>query len=116
LISQRQAAVVLGLSDRQVRRLKRRYECEGAAGLVSRGRPSNRSRPKASGRRSWRVCGNATRLGELVQIDGSLHDWFEGRGPRCCLIAFIDDATSRVMAARLKWKAARRTCQHSKPM
>lgn len=39
------------------------------------------------------------RLGELVQIDGSPLDWFEGRGPRCTLIAFIDDATSRVMAA-----------------
>jgi len=34
-----------------------------------------------------------------VQIDGSPHDWFEGRGPRCTLIAFIDDATSRVMQA-----------------
>jgi len=40
-----------------------------------------------------------TRLGELVQIDASPHDWFEGRGPRCTLIAFIDDATSRVMHA-----------------
>src|SRR5512140_3950351 len=39
------------------------------------------------------------RFGELVQIDGSPHDWFEGRGPRCTLVAFIDDATSRVMAA-----------------
>jgi hypothetical protein len=39
-------------------------------------------------------------VGELVQIDGSHHDWFEGRGPRCCLIAFIDDASSRVLAAR----------------
>jgi hypothetical protein len=39
------------------------------------------------------------RRGELVQIDGSPHDWFEGRGPRCTLIAFIDDATSRVMHA-----------------
>lgn len=41
--------------------------------------------------------------GELVQIDGSHHDWLEGRDPdhpRCCLIAFIDDATSRVLAAR----------------
>jgi len=34
-----------------------------------------------------------------VQIDGSPHDWFEGRGPRCTLVAFIDDATSRVMQA-----------------
>ena len=40
------------------------------------------------------------RLGELVQIDGSHHDWFEGRAERCCLIAFIDDATGRVLAAR----------------
>ena len=33
-----------------------------------------------------------TRFGELVQFDGSHHDWFEGRGPRCCLITMIDDA------------------------
>ena len=39
-------------------------------------------------------------LGELVQIDGSPHAWFEDRAPKCCLIVFIDDATSRVMAAR----------------
>lgn len=40
------------------------------------------------------------RLGELVQIDGSHHHWFEGRADKCCLIAFIDDATGRVLAAR----------------
>ena len=40
------------------------------------------------------------RLGELVQIDGSPHDWFEGRGPRCTLMVFIDDATSRLLALR----------------
>jgi transposase len=40
------------------------------------------------------------RLGELIQIDGSPHDWFEGRGPRCTLIVFIDDATSRLTALR----------------
>ncbi len=40
------------------------------------------------------------RLGELVQVDGSPHDWFEGRGPRCALIVFIDDATSRLLALR----------------
>lgn len=38
--------------------------------------------------------------GELVQIDGSHHDWFEGRSPKCCLIAFIDDATGQVLGAR----------------
>ena len=32
-------------------------------------------------------------LGELVQIDGSHHAWFEARAPKCCLIVFIDDAT-----------------------
>ena len=37
--------------------------------------------------------------GELIQFDGSYHDWFEGRGPRCCLVAFIDDATSDVLWA-----------------
>lgn len=40
------------------------------------------------------------RRGELVQIDGSHHDWFEGRAPKCCLIAFIDDATGEVLGAR----------------
>lgn len=39
------------------------------------------------------------RLGELVQIDGSPHAWFEARAPKCCLIAFIDDATSVVQQA-----------------
>lgn len=38
-----------------------------------------------------------TSVGELVQIDGSPHDWFEDRGPRCCLLVFVDDATSRLM-------------------
>ncbi len=40
------------------------------------------------------------RFGELVQIDGSPHDWLEGRGPKCTLIVFIDDATSRLTALR----------------
>lgn len=40
------------------------------------------------------------RQGELVQIDGSPHDWFEGRAPRCTLLVFVDDATSRIQAAR----------------
>ena len=38
-------------------------------------------------------------LGDLVQIDGSPHDWFEGRGPSCTLIVYVDDATSRLLAA-----------------
>ena len=39
-------------------------------------------------------------MGELIQIDGSDHRWFESRGPRCTLLAFVDDATSRIMHAR----------------
>jgi Winged helix-turn helix len=39
-------------------------------------------------------------LGELVQIDGSEHAWFEARGETCTLLAFVDDATSRLMQLR----------------
>jgi transposase len=38
------------------------------------------------------------RCGELVQMDGSWHDWFEGRGPWCCLMVLVDDATGRTFA------------------
>ena len=40
------------------------------------------------------------RFGELIQVDGSAHAWFEDRGPRCCLLVFIDDATSRITQLR----------------
>jgi len=40
------------------------------------------------------------RLGELVQIDGSEHRWFEDRAGHCSLLVFIDDATSRLMELR----------------
>ena len=42
------------------------------------------------------------RFGELIQIDGSHHDWFEGRGPKCCLLVFIDDATGRQVGLRFE--------------
>ncbi len=38
--------------------------------------------------------------GELIQIDGSDHRWFEDRGPACTLLVFIDDATSTLMQLR----------------
>jgi len=41
-----------------------------------------------------------SRIGEMIQIDGSHHDWFEGRAPKCCLLVFIDDATSKLMHLR----------------
>jgi hypothetical protein len=39
-------------------------------------------------------------LGELVQIDGSEHAWFEDRAPPCTVLGFVDDATSRLMQLR----------------
>lgn len=55
--------------------------------------------PKRRGRRhrAWREP--RPMLGMLVQLDGSDHDWFEGRRPRCVLLVFIDDATSRILHA-----------------
>lgn len=153
-LRQVEAARVVGLSVRQVRRLLRAYAADGARGLVSRrrGRPSNRriaETVKAAvlarlreryadfgptlareylredgytlskeTLRAWMMAAGLwqaapvrrrqlhpprprrPRFGELLQVDGSLHDWLEGRGPRCALIAFIDDATSRVQYAR----------------
>ncbi len=40
-----------------------------------------------------------SRFGELIQGDGSPHDWFEGRGEKCTLLQFVDDATSKTTAA-----------------
>jgi hypothetical protein len=45
--------------------------------------------------RERRAC-----FGELVQIDGSPHDWFEGRAEPCVLLVFIDDATGQVVQLR----------------
>lgn len=39
-------------------------------------------------------------FGELIQGDGSHHAWFEDRGERCALLVFVDDATSKITAAR----------------
>jgi hypothetical protein len=149
--TQAEAGRLIGLCARQVRRIQRRLEKEGDAGIVHRlrGLPSNRRRdadvrrqaveiyrrempdfnltmasekwaarklnvpartlrdwlsaeglwePKYKrdthrSRRERREC-----FGELVQADGSHHDWLEGRGPRMVLVAMIDDATSKVTA------------------
>jgi transposase len=45
--------------------------------------------------RERRAC-----FGELVQIDGSPHNWFEGRADPCVLLVFIDDATGKVVELR----------------
>ena len=151
-VAQVKAGDLLGLSDRQIRRLIRRIREEGEGGIShrSRGRPSNRRIPKKikdkviklcreryvgfgptfasekllkidgiklsdetlrlwfreaeisyegrKGRkhRQWRE--RKEHVGELIQMDGSHHDWFEGRGPECVLMAYIDDATGEAYA------------------
>ena len=46
--------------------------------------------------RNWRE--RKHHFGEMEQVDGSHHDWFEGRGPKCVLMGYIDDATGNVFA------------------
>jgi transposase len=53
-------------------------------------------RRKTRAHRQWRQRRHC--FGEMVQIDGSHHDWLEGRGPRLVLMGYIDDATSTVHA------------------
>lgn len=54
--------------------------------------PCRRRRPH----RQWRE--RKAHCGEMVQMDGSHHDWFEKRAPRCVLMGYVDDATGRVFA------------------
>jgi len=73
----------LRLSDESVRRL-----------MIAEGlwKPKRAKQPSVHPLRERRAC-----FGELVQIDGSEHAWFEERGPRCTLLVFIDDATGQLM-------------------
>lgn len=57
--------------------------------------PYVRRKPRIYQPRNRRDC-----FGELIQIDGSPHDWFEGRAPKCCLLVFVDDATGQLMHLR----------------
>jgi transposase len=151
-LKQREAAGMLGISQRHVRRLLRAYRLGGEGGLISkrRGKPSNNQlneqvkqgaidliyrqyhdfgptlahekltekhgmalsvetvrklmireglwKPKKAKQlvvhqmRVRRAC-----YGELVQLDGSPHRWFEERGEVCNLLVFIDDATGKLM-------------------
>lgn len=151
-LTQKEAARMLGLSVRQVKRLFRAFKTQGAKGLVSarRGKESNNrldeqivqkaldliyeryrdfgptlaheklvevhqlkisdesvrkimieagiwkpkraKQPSAHQMRERRAC-----FGELVQIDGSDHAWFEDRGPKCSLLVYIDDATGQLL-------------------
>jgi transposase len=151
-----EAAERMEVSYRQAKRLWKRYQNDGAAGLVhgSAGRGSNRAKPKrvrtkvvrlirqkysgevgqrfgptlaaehlgsedgieisASTARRWMLAeglwsrarkvrahrqrrARREHFGELVQMDGSFHDWLEGRGPRGCLMNLVDDATGTTL-------------------
>lgn len=54
--------------------------------------PRKQRPPKVYQPRNRRAC-----VGELIQIDGSDHRWFEDRAPACTLLVYVDDATSRIM-------------------
>jgi transposase len=58
--------------------------------------PPRQRRPPAHRQRRLRVA----REGELVQLDGSPHDWLAGRGPRLTLLGMQDDATGKILAAQ----------------
>jgi Helix-turn-helix domain len=82
--------------------------------------PRKQRPPKIHQPRNRRSC-----LGELIQIDGSDHRWFEERAPACTLLVFIDDATSRLMtlhftateSTKSYFEAMRRYIeQHGKPV
>jgi hypothetical protein len=70
----------------------RHWMMEGALWI-----PHRRRKAVIHQQRERRPC-----FGELVQIDGSPHDWFEGRADKCCLLVFIDDATSRILHLRFE--------------
>ena len=151
-ITQVEAAGILDLTDRHIRRMAARITKEGDKGIVhkSRGQPAHNctldkvkikvlsfckntyegfsptlaseklferdkikvsrellrtwfirehiayASRKARPHRNWRE--RKTHYGQMVQADGSHHDWFEGRGPWCVLMGQIDDATSKVSA------------------
>ena len=154
-LTQTAGAKILGISDRQMRRICQRFAQQGAAGLESKRRgQSNRRLPvelrkealalvraryadfgptlaqeKLLEQHDIRVATETLRqwmiddgiwltrrqrkkriqqprhrrdcYGELVQIDGSDHHWFEDRGPRSVLLVYVDDATGKLMALRM---------------
>lgn len=154
-LTRQRAGELLGLCERQARRLYAAFQERGAEGLASakRGRPSQRQLPQATreravelirehytdfgptfacqklvevhglavsvetlrlwmiqaeiwiprsrrARRSHQPRERRACAGELVQIDGSDHPWFEERGPACTLLVYIDDATGKLMELR----------------
>ena len=67
--------------------------------------PRKQRRSKVYQPRYRRDC-----FGELIQVDGSDHDWFEGRSNKCTLLVYIDDATSKLMHP--KFVESENTCDY----
>lgn len=90
----------LGLNDHHLtEKLKEEQQIELSRETIRRllraqgiGSPKKRRGVKHRSRRERRMA-----EGMMLQVDGSAHDWLEGRGPRLCLIGAIDDATGKVM-------------------
>jgi transposase len=62
--------------------------------LIERGMWERKRKPRRHRQRRERMpC-----FGDLIQMDGSHHEWFEGRGPKSCLLSMVDDATGITMA------------------
>ncbi|WP_158651641.1 helix-turn-helix domain-containing protein, partial [Acinetobacter indicus] len=88
-ITQSQAAQLLHISERQIRRLLQKYKAQRSWMIAA-----DLWIPRAKRlKRPYQPRYNRDCYGELIQIDGSHHDWFEGRAAKCCLLVFIDDAT-----------------------
>lgn len=152
LITQKEAAQMLEITERQFRRILSNFRAEGPKGLVHklREKPSNRKfephfsntiakiykneflgykptfftekldeeynisiskesartilishelwTPKKKKRKHRTKRQRKHHPGELVQLDGSVHQWFPGKSGYCVLMLYIDDATSRVFA------------------
>jgi hypothetical protein len=71
-------------------------------------RAERRKRPQPP--RARREC-----FGELIQIDGCDHDWFEDRGPRCTLLVYVDDATRSLMELRFVQLYKPTAYRHGRP-
>lgn len=154
-LNQSQAADILNISTRQIKRLWRSFKGGGAKALISkkRGAPGNHRLPEGTKKRAlglilekysdfgptlaheklseihnlsislgsvrnlmisheiWepkkvrrkqvhQMRARRPREGELIQVDGSEHDWFEGRESKCTLLVYVDDATSALKELR----------------
>lgn len=85
----------LKLSDESVRKLT--PALASGASVIAEGlwKPRKAKKVVIHQLRERRAC-----FGELIQIDGSPHDWFEGRTEACVLLVFIDDATGKLVQLR----------------